>query len=69
MTRSLAITLNALGLYAIALVLLIAFGAQLILHELPCPLCLLQRIQFAMLAVGPILIHPTRFAAMHRGPC
>src|SRR5215467_5686506 len=55
MTRSLAITLNALGLYAIALVLLIAFGAQLILHELPCPLCLLQRIQFAMLAVGPIL--------------
>jgi disulfide bond formation protein DsbB len=55
MTRSLAITLNALGLYAIALVLLVAFGAQLILQELPCPLCLLQRIQFAMLAVGPIL--------------
>ena len=55
MTRSLAITLNALALYAIALVLLIAFGAQLTLHELPCPLCLLQRIQFAMLAVGPIL--------------
>jgi disulfide bond formation protein DsbB len=55
MTRSLAITLNALGLYAIALILLVAFGAQLILHELPCPLCLLQRIQFAMLAVGPIL--------------
>jgi len=27
MTRSLAITLNALGLYAIALVLLVAFGA------------------------------------------
>jgi len=55
MTRSLAITLNALGLYAIALILLVAFGAQLILHELPCPLCLLQRIQFAMLAAGPIL--------------
>src|SRR5262249_58858583 len=55
MTRSLAITLNALGLYAIALILLVAFGAQLILQELPCPLCLLQRIQFAMLAVVPIL--------------
>src|SRR5262250_2153331 len=55
MTRSLALTLNALGLYAVALVLVIAFGAQLLLHELPCPLCLLQRIQFAMLAVGPIL--------------
>jgi disulfide bond formation protein DsbB len=55
MTRSLAVTLNALGLYAIAFVLLVAFAAQLVLHELPCPLCLLQRIQFAMLAVGPIL--------------
>ena len=55
MPRSLAITLNALGLYAIALVLLVAFGAQFVLDELPCPLCLLQRIQFAMLAVGLIL--------------
>jgi len=55
MTRSYAITLNALGLYSIALVLVIAFAAQLLLSELPCPLCLLQRIQFAMLAVGPIL--------------
>src|SRR5215469_12839115 len=52
MTRSLALTLNALGLCAIALVLAIAFAAQLLLDELPCPLCLLQRIQFAMLAVG-----------------
>lgn len=55
MTRSLAITLNALSLYAVALVLTAAFGAQLVLHELPCPLCLLQRIQFAALAIGPIL--------------
>jgi disulfide bond formation protein DsbB len=55
MTRSLAVSLNALGLCAIALVLAAAFAAQLILGELPCPLCLLQRIQFALLAVGPIL--------------
>jgi disulfide bond formation protein DsbB len=55
MTRSLAITINALGLYVIALVLTVAFAAQLFLHELPCPLCLLQRIQFALLAVGPAL--------------
>jgi disulfide bond formation protein DsbB len=55
MTRSLAVVLNALGLYAIALVLAAAFAAQLLLHELPCPLCLLQRIAFALLAVGPIL--------------
>jgi disulfide bond formation protein DsbB len=26
-----------------------------VLHELPCPLCLLQRILFAALAIGPIL--------------
>jgi disulfide bond formation protein DsbB len=67
MTRSLAVTLNALGLYAIAFVLLVAFAAQLVLHELPCPLCLLQRIQFAMLAVGPILnvrfgLRPSHYA-------
>jgi disulfide bond formation protein DsbB len=55
MTPALAITANALGLYAIAFVLTAAFAAQLILGELPCPLCLLQRIQFALLAVGPIL--------------
>jgi disulfide bond formation protein DsbB len=55
MTRSFAVTLNALGLYGIALVLAAAFAAQLWLNELPCPLCLLQRIQFAMLAIGPIL--------------
>src|SRR5512140_3064558 len=55
MTRSAAITLNALGLYAIGLVLAAAFAAQLWLHELPCPLCLLQRIQFAVLAIGPIM--------------
>jgi disulfide bond formation protein DsbB len=55
MPRSFTITLNTLGLYAIAAVLAAAFAAQLVLHELPCPLCLLQRIQFAMLAIGPIL--------------
>jgi disulfide bond formation protein DsbB len=55
MNRSLAVTLNAISLYAVALVLIVAFAAQLWLKELPCPLCLLQRIQFAMLAIGPIL--------------
>ncbi len=55
MTQTRAITLNALGLYAVALVLTAAFAAQFVLHELPCPLCLLQRILFATLAIGPIL--------------
>ena len=55
MTRALADTLNALSLYALALVLAAAFTAQLLLHELPCPLCLLQRLQFTALAIGPIM--------------
>jgi|SRR5215470_9537584 len=67
MNRSLAITLNALGLYGVAFVLAAAFAAQLSLGELPCPLCLLQRIQFALLAIGPILNvrygpHPSHYA-------
>src|SRR5262249_52254861 len=62
MSRSLAVTLNALGLYGIALVLAAAFAAQLALGELPCPLCLLQRIQFALLAIGPVL-------NIRHGPC
>ena len=44
MTQTRAITLNALSLYAVALVLAAAYAAQFILQELPCPLCLLQRI-------------------------
>ena len=55
MTPAIAIVLNALGLYAIAAMLAAAFAAQLLLQELPCPLCLLQRLQFAVLAIGPIL--------------
>ena len=55
MTQARAITLNALSLYAVALVLAAAYAAQFILHELPCPLCLLQRLLFAALAVGPML--------------
>ena len=55
MTDSQATTLNALALYGVALVLAAAFAAQFLLHELPCPLCLLQRILFALLAVGPML--------------
>jgi len=50
-----AVTLNALSLYGVAAVLAAAFAAQFTLNELPCPLCLLQRIMFTALAIGPIL--------------
>jgi disulfide bond formation protein DsbB len=55
MTSQRAIVLNVLALYALAALLAAAFAAQFILGELPCPLCLLQRIMFALLAIGPIL--------------
>jgi disulfide bond formation protein DsbB len=55
MTSHRAIALNVLALYALAALLAAAFAAQFILGELPCPLCLLQRIMFALLAIGPIL--------------
>ncbi|KZD24304.1 disulfide bond formation protein B [Tardiphaga robiniae] len=55
MTSQRAIALNVLALHALAALLVAAFAAQLILGELPCPLCLLQRIMFALLAIGPIL--------------
>ncbi|CAN5234139.1 disulfide bond formation protein B [soil metagenome] len=55
MSPARAVTLSALSLYAVAAVLAAAFAAQFMLNELPCPLCLLQRIMFTALAIGPIL--------------
>lgn len=44
--------LNRIELAGILLVLMGAFTFQFILHELPCPLCLLQRLGFIGMAVG-----------------
>ncbi|MCB4771693.1 disulfide bond formation protein B [Ancylobacter sp. Lp-2] len=44
--------LNALGLVAVALVLLFAFIDQIFRHDLPCPLCILQRVGFCGVGVG-----------------
>jgi disulfide bond formation protein DsbB len=57
MTPANAMKLNAVALCAISAVLLVAFYFQFALGELPCPcpLCLLQRLAFTALAVGPIL--------------
>lgn len=55
MTSRFAIKLNALALYAIGAILLAAFYFQIVLEELPCPLCMLQRVGFVALALGPVL--------------
>jgi len=52
MTPSIARTLNAFGLLAVSLVLIAAFLDQFLLGELPCPLCLLQRVGFMGAALG-----------------
>ena len=47
--------LNGLGLLAVTLVLAAALILQLLMGELPCPLCLLQRIGFVALGFGLLL--------------
>lgn len=55
MSPKLAVTLNAVGLYGISAVLAFAFYWQIAFAELPCPLCMLQRVAFTAVAVGPVL--------------
>ncbi|NCA72476.1 MAG: disulfide bond formation protein B [Sphingobacteriia bacterium] len=52
MTDKISRSLDALGLLAIGLVLAVAFADQLLHHELPCPLCLLQRVGFVLAGFG-----------------
>lgn len=52
MTPALARTLNALGLIALSGGLAIAFLDQFIKGDLPCPICLLQRVGLTAVGVG-----------------
>ncbi|NAX20607.1 disulfide bond formation protein B [Vibrio sp. V39_P1S14PM300] len=55
MNRTHVTLLNTLGLLGITVVLMIGFVLQFAWNELPCPLCLLQRIGFAMVMFGFLL--------------
>ena len=44
--------LNAVGLLAVSAVLIVAFTDQLVLNDLPCPLCILQRAGFVASGFG-----------------
>ncbi|MGF1742247.1 disulfide bond formation protein B [Vibrio profundum] len=55
MNRSQVTLLNTLGLVGISAVLLIGFVMQYSLNELPCPLCLLQRVGFGLVMFGFML--------------
>jgi disulfide bond formation protein DsbB len=52
MTASIARVLNALGLLAVSLILIAAFADQILFGDLPCPLCLLERVGFVGAAFG-----------------
>lgn len=44
--------INITGLFGICVILVIAFYYQIVRHELPCPLCLLQRVGFIIAGLG-----------------
>jgi hypothetical protein len=48
-------TLNAIDALGLAFLLLVAFILQIRYHELPCPLCLLQRLGVLAIAFGFLL--------------
>lgn len=52
MPSDLSRLLNALGLIAVDTVLVLAFFDQLWFHDLPCPLCILQRAGFIAAGFG-----------------
>ncbi|MDR6953888.1 disulfide bond formation protein DsbB [Ancylobacter sp. 3268] len=47
--------LNTFGLFAVAAVLLVAFLDQILYRDLPCPLCILQRVGFCGVGLGLVL--------------
>lgn len=69
MQNSFARFLNDLAGLGIAGILAFAFAWQLLLDELPCPLCLLQRLAFAAIGVGICLniafgLRPSHFGVI-----
>jgi disulfide bond formation protein DsbB len=47
--------LNALALFGVTAALILAFVWQIVFNELPCPLCLLQRVAFMLAGAGLLL--------------
>jgi disulfide bond formation protein DsbB len=60
-------TLDALALFALSGILLVAFYYQIVLSELPCPLCALQRAGFVVAGVGLILNLRVGYSPAHYG--
>ncbi|WP_407973249.1 disulfide bond formation protein B (plasmid) [Burkholderia pyrrocinia] len=61
--------LMVLGLFGINAILLIAFAEQIYFHDLPCPLCLLQRVGYIAAGMGLALnlrfgVRPSHYAVI-----
>ena len=52
--KNIQVRANQIGLAILVLVFFISFYAQFVWHDLPCPLCLLQRISFVGIGVAII---------------
>jgi len=59
--------INALGVLGLSIVLAIGFWLQITLDELPCPLCLLQRVGFVLVMYGFMLNVVRGVAFAHYG--
>lgn len=67
MNRIKVYDLNSLGLLGICGVLTMAYVLQWTLNELPCPLCMLQRVAFTAVAFGLLLNSRYGIRASHHG--
>ncbi|WP_074381591.1 disulfide bond formation protein B [Bartonella doshiae] len=61
------IFMNNLGLIGLSVVLLVAFYYQLVKFELPCPLCLLQRVGLMLAGCGFLLNVHHKIKSTHYG--
>jgi disulfide bond formation protein DsbB len=52
MSTTISRLLNAVGLLAVSLVLVVAFFDQIVYGDMPCPLCILERVGFLGAAFG-----------------
>ncbi len=55
MRKSIVTEVNLLDVLAVVFILLVAYLMQFVQHELPCPLCLLQRLGILMIGFGFLL--------------
>jgi disulfide bond formation protein DsbB len=63
--EALMVALNTIALYLVLLILALAFWLQFGFNQLPCPLCLLQRVAFTLIAAG--LVFNLKFGPRARG--